>query len=487
MDEKVSVKLVRYEDEIKQEVKRSMRPVLIIVLIIGLVLGGSTMYFLGGSKQGAQSTKNESNFDQVFNIMTSEWYFGRDIEQINEVMMNNAIVGMVKEAGDPYTTYVLPDQAKEFMEGLSGSYEGIGVSYRLESGTFRILRVFQGSPAEAAGLKPGDIIIGVDGQNVEGKDQNELAKLVKGPKGSSVVIQVRRGLETLEFTAIRASIDHSTNAEIREEAGKKIGYVEITQFAEKTAEELKVNLESFKAAGVEYLIIDLRGNPGGYLATVQAVLDLLLPKDQVILQVQDIKGSIEKYVTKTGVQFEFKDTILLIDEHSASASEVMAAAMSELAQTKMIGKNTFGKGTVQTSIPFKDGAIMKYTFAEWLTPSGKPLNKIGVAPTIEVDSLFSNIQVIELTETLRYDQVSPEIAKMQKILKLDGLDPGREDGYFNQQTKVALESFQASKGIDVTGELDALTARTLMDSLYQRIDDVTYDLPYQAALKALGN
>lgn len=486
MDEKVTVKLVRYEDEIKQEVKRSMRPIMIIILIIGLIVGGSSVYFLGGSKSSSSVSQSKGNFNEVYDIMTSEWYFGSDIDQIEEVMMNNAIVGMVNESGDPYTNYITPENAKDFMEAMSGSYEGIGVSYRLESGSFRILRVFTGSPAEAAGLRAGDVIIAVDGKDVTGMDQTELAKLVKGEKGSEVVIRVRRGSEELDFTAIRASIDHSTNAEIRNEDGSKVGYLEITQFAEKTAEEMKQHLTHFETEGVEYLVIDLRGNPGGYLTTVQAVLDLLLPKDEVILQVKDIHGTIETYKTKSGVQFEFKDVVLLTDEHSASASEVMAAAMSEISNTTIVGKNTFGKGTVQTSIPFADGAILKYTFAEWLTPSGKPLNKIGVAPTVEVESLFSNISVIELTETLRYDSVSAEVAKMQKILRLEGLETGREDGYFNQQTKEALETFQAGASIPVTGELDSTSGSALMDALYRRVDDKQYDLQYQAALKELG-
>jgi len=302
----------------------------------------------------------------------------------NTSLMRGAIRGMLDALGDEHTAYMDPDEYRQANMGLEGAYEGIGAWVDTDSEYLTIISPMPGSPAEKAGLQPGDQIIAVDGQDMAGTDGNLVIRKVMGPAGSSVVLTIRRESEAHPFdvTVQRESIEvPSVESRILEDG---IGYVRLYTFGENTNRDLQAALRSLKDGGAHAVILDLRGNGGGYLNTAIEVASQFVANGVIVTE-RFGDGREKVYEAEKGGLATDWPMAVLIDGGSASASEIVAGAIQDSGRGKLVGEASFGKGSVQNWVPLKDdqGAV-RVTIARWYTPSGRQIHGVGLSPDIAI-------------------------------------------------------------------------------------------------------
>ncbi|OUM88804.1 MAG: peptidase S41 [Bacillus thermozeamaize] len=402
----------------------------------------------------------------------------------DQTLLDGAIQGMVESLEDPHSTYMDPHSAEQFQDSLESSFEGIGAQVIMQNNRVTILAPIKGSPAEKAGLRVNDQILAVNGESLEGLSLTEAVAKIRGPKGSKAELLVARpGLEEpLKITVIRDEIPLET---VYAEKIGAYGLIQITQFSLNTAQRFEEELKRLKEQGIKGLVIDVRGNPGGLLESVVEIADTLLPAKSVIVQVEDKQGNRElTYSSKR--QAVDMPMVILVDEGSASASEILAAALQESGGVPVVGTPTFGKGTVQNTLSLEDGSELKLTVAKWLTPKGNWVHEKGVKPDYEVKQpdYFTAVPLNPST-TLKREMNTLEVKNLQMVLKSVGYSPGRDDGYFDQQTENAVKAFQRLSKLPPTGVVNAETAVRLNQALMERMQDKERDLQLQTALKLL--
>lgn len=391
-------------------------------------------------------------------------------------LVDGAINGMMESLEDPYSTYMGKQTAQEFEESIEGSFSGIGAEVSSEDGNVVIVSPIKGSPAEKAGLRAKDIILTVNGESLSGLELNDAVSKIRGPKGSEAKLTVRRsGVSTpLQYTIVRDDVDLETvNAHM--EPGK-VGVIEITQFSLNTGDRFKEELAKLESEGMKGLVIDVRNNPGGVLSVVIDIAEQFVPKGKLIVQVEDKNKKREKSESKgTGKDYP---VALLMNKGSASASEILAGALQQSAGAKLIGENSFGKGTVQTSFDKQmgDGSLLKITIAKWLTPNGSWIHKKGIKPDIAVDQPdYFSVAPINKDKSLEYNMNNTDVKSAQIMLDGLGFKPGRKDGFFDEKTVAAVKSFQSSAKLKANGVMDAKTAEALENALIEHIRDPKYD------------
>ncbi len=333
-----------------------------------------------------QQTEQEVDLDvfwEVWNTLESRFYYDLPSE---EDRVRGAINGLVESLDDPYTAYVDPEVARILNEDSSGTFEGIGafVEEAPEGGVF-IIRVFDGGPAEKAGLRAGDIILAVDGQDITDKILNESLLLIRGPAGTNVTLTVFRENEQdlLEFNVTRARLEVPTvEYRILED---NIGYVALYEFNARSSDRLSAAVRDLIDQGAEKLILDLRGNPGGFLDESVKVADMFLPRGLVLVQ-RDVDGNRREYTSQNGDFAEGIPLVVLINGGSASASEIVAAAIQDNERGTLIGETSFGKGSVQLQYNLSDGSLLRVTYANWYTPNDVSITEQGVTPDIVVET-----------------------------------------------------------------------------------------------------
>ena len=375
---------------------------MVITFALGMIIGGVIMYGKGSYLGNMSPTFDD--FIATYNDIINNYYQPVDGDKLLEA----GIEGMVRYLGDPYSTYINHENTENFNIVLDGSYSGIGAEIQLKDDpeALEIVNVYEDSPAEKAGLSKGDIIIKVDGKDIKGLTAGEVSSMVKGKSGTTVKITILRDNEEKEFTVTRGNIDlKSVATEVIENKGKKIGYIYVSVFAENTDAQFKEAVEKLEKENVDSLIIDLRQNSGGHLKTVTNMISLFTKKGDIIYQLKT-KNKIEEFKDETDEHREYKIAVI-IDEESASASEVFTAAMKETYGAIVIGQTSFGKGKVQRAYNLSNGAMIKYTFQEWLTPNGNSIDGEGIKPDIEVEYKYN--------EKDKYDsQVKKAIEEMSK-------------------------------------------------------------------------
>lgn len=295
--------------------------------------------------------------------------------------------GFIFGLNDPYAAYYTPEELASFMDETKGTYCGIGamVSQDVRTQISTIVRVFEGSPAEEAGILPGDVIYKVDGELMAGVDLTLLVNnYVKGEEGSQVAITVYREDtgEYVDLTVTRRFIDVQTVSGKMLEDG--IGYVSVIEFDEVTAKQFKDKIEDLRGQGMERLIIDLRDNPGGELNTVVSMADYLIGDGGRILTISDKYGNEEIYKAEDGHSLDIP-MVVLVNENFASASEVLTGALKDYDAATVVGTQTFGKGIVQSLIPLSDGSAVKLTTSHYYTPGGLDIHGKGISPDVEVE------------------------------------------------------------------------------------------------------
>lgn len=308
-------------------------------------------------------------------------YFYDDLN--NAEMAEGMYRGLVDSLGDAYTTYYTVEEYRDYMTSASGVYYGIGavLSQDLNTGIITIIRVYKGSPAEEAGLKAGDIFISAAGIEAEGLEVAEFVSYVKGDEGTTVDIVVDRKGEELSFTVERRKVEVPTvESQMLDE---NIGYLQILEFDEITTEQFETQLEDLRSQGMESLIIDLRDNPGGRLDVVADILDAILPAGMIVYT-EDKYGNRSEYKS-TGAEELGVPLVVLVNENSASASEIFAGAIKDYEYGTLLGTTTFGKGIVQVMLPLSDGSAVKITTAKYFTPNGNYIHGVGIEPDVELE------------------------------------------------------------------------------------------------------
>ncbi|MGG0848810.1 S41 family peptidase [Peribacillus simplex] len=440
-----------------------------IFLVIFLTAGITTIALtFGNEKVESLAPDKHPEFEKLYSTYdTIKDNYYEEIDQ--DKLVDGAINGMIKSLDDPYSAYMDKKEASSFHESISSSFEGIGAEIQEQDGKIMVVSPIKGSPAEKAGVKPNDIILSVDGKSVEGLSSSEAVLKIRGEKGTKVNLSISRAGESepIELTIKRDTIPIETvYAEMLDDGVAKI---QVTSFSEHTVEELKTALEEMSQKDMKGLVLDLRGNPGGLLDQAIEMASLFIPNGKVVLQVEDRSGKKEVYKSKNDGELKIP-VVLLIDDGSASASEIVAAAVSESADIPLIGVKSFGKGTVQTAQDFKDGSNFKYTAAKWLTPEGNWIHKKGIKPDINVKLPdYANLPYISPDKELKASDSSSEVKAAEEMLKEAGHDPGKIDGFFDEATKNAVTAFQREQKIKETGTIKDDTTVKLMQVIREKI------------------
>lgn len=437
-------------------------------------------------KSNASFNESLQNVRMAYDLINEHYYEEVDTDELLE----GAIQGMLDTLDDPYSSYMNEEAMERFYEQIESSFQGIGAEVSLIDDIVTIISPIKDSPAERAGLRSNDRILKVDNESLEGLDLNEAVEKIRGEKGSEVVLLIQRqgASEPFEVTVVRDDIPLITvESEIEDVDGKKTGVIEISTFSETTAEEFAEALYDLEQSDIEGLVIDVRGNPGGLLHSIEDVLQHFIPKDIPYLQTEDRSGKREKYYTNLDEKKDYPITVL-IDEGSASASEILAVAMKEIGYD-VVGKTSFGKGTVQQAVPLtedRNGSTIKLTFYKWLSPEGNWINEVGVEPTVEQgqpDFYYGNPIVID--EPLRVDDSNEQVENAQVFLEGIGYTPIRTDGYFDEEMRKAVEAFQKENDLQITGEIDEETAKAIELAAIEEIRSGKHDLQRQKALEVL--
>lgn len=383
----------------------------VVSMIIGSVITIAIKDFdvakVNTNKTEVSYSKTKKGFDslyETYDTIMSEYY--KDVD--SDKLIEGAINGMLESLDDEHTMYFDKKSKEEFDSELSGNYYGIGAQIQLTSDeTIKITKVFDDSPAKKAGLKEEDVFVSVDGTSVKGKSATEVANMLKSDSVKTSTIVVKRNDKELTFKVTKENITlFSVSSEMLDNNGKNVGYLSVSIFGQKTYSQFNDALTKLEKQDMDSLIIDLRGNTGGYLSTVTNMLEEFIDKGNVIYQIQSSSG-VKQYKTVKASEKKYK-IVVLIDGGSASASEIMSAAMKEVYGATLVGQTTYGKGTVQTTKNLSNGSMIKYTIEKWLTPSGKNIDKEGIKPDYEV----------ELGDSYKDNPTKENDAQLQKALDL---------------------------------------------------------------------
>lgn len=358
-------------------------PEMVIIMIIAILFGfliGNVVSFTKKETTNSSVPSELKEFVDTYNDIVNNYY-----DKVNkEELIDAGIKGMINYLDDPYATYFDGTSSTNFNQTLEGNYEGVGIEVTLDNSKVKITKVFADTPAKKAGIKVGDYITKVNGESVEGKSLSDVVSLIKNAKNKEVEITITRDNQEKTMKVTRTTVDMPyTSSKVYEENGKKIGYLKIEMFSNNITKQVKKELESLKKKNIDKLVIDVRDNPGGYLTQVTEILSLFMTKKDVIYQLQTKNNNEKVYGTSSKATYSYP-VVVLINENSASASEILASAFKETYNAEIVGVNSYGKGTVQKTGDLNNGDTIKYTVQKWLTPKGNWINEKGVTPTKEV-------------------------------------------------------------------------------------------------------
>lgn len=389
--------------------KKVERSTLVLVSVFMLVLG-----FAGGLRIddirnliapvfGLKKVEriDFSNVEKTYQALASNF----DGEIDKQKIIDGASKGLVEAVGDKYTEYMTSKEAEEFNKSLSGDVgTGIGVELAKDGDSVKVVRVLAKNPAESAGILAGDVISKVNGEDVSKENTSEISKKIRGDAGTTVKIGVVRGNEKKEFSVTRAKIENPS-VELSKKDG--VATLSIYRFDSETGVLAKKYAEEIKNEGISKVILDLRGNGGGYVQAAKTVASLWLEKNALIVSEKTGLKTVEEIRATGDNPLKGIKTVILLDGSSASASEIVAGALKEHKAAQIVGEKSYGKGSVQTTIDMPNGALLKVTIAKWFTPSGKNISNNGISPDIKVSApkgesyLLNDIQKNKALEILK--------------------------------------------------------------------------------------
>ena len=389
------------ETKKKYKVYRTIMLIVLVVFITFMVTSiGFYQYFVKGkslnkylSLTTSDSSKDISQTLDTYKSLIQKYYLG-DVDE--DKLKEGAIKGYIDGIGDQYTEYISKDDMKEYMEDTKGNFVGIGIYMVKDEKTnkIKILSPIKDSPAQKAGIQPGDLILSVDGEEYTGDDLTAISTKIKGEAGSTVKLQVLRDNQKIDFEIKRENI--VVNPVEGEVLSDNIGYIEFSSFDENTAEEFKTKFEELKSKGITSLIIDLRNNGGGIVDQALKIADYIADKGSTLLYEVDKnnKEDVEKSGNDPIINMPI---IILTNGNTASSSEILSGALKDLGKAKIVGTKTYGKGVIQQILTLPDGSGLKITTEKYLTPNRTEINKIGIEPDekVELSSDIKNVLNID--------------------------------------------------------------------------------------------
>lgn len=457
--------------QIPQEKKKknSMKKTAAIAALCFLFFIGGLWVPMAARSAGGSGDDSLRKFESIYDLLRHDWYYADGSEDIDSRLIEQAINGMTSLEEDPHTNYFSLEQAQAFSQSLSGSNVGIGIAFRqAEDGAMNVMDVFINSTADKVGIQPGDRIIRVQDKSTADTSSDDLISYIKSFEGKPLELEIERDGETLTKTVTPGHYDVTVSAKMK----GKDGLVTLSSFSEQSGDDFAQALGRLKSQGAENLIIDLRNNTGGYLSAARQIASSLLP-DNTPIFIEKMSDGTQKTTNTSDnyAQVDFNHIYILQNANTASASEVLIGALKDNMPDKitLVGTTTYGKGTEQISKPFADGTSIKYTVAEWLTPNGTSINKVGFAPDVEVTaSEVQSVGYTPMTEDMppiEPDTVSPNAAAVQIYLRALGYPATRSDTYFSPEASEALKQFQSDQGLEPTGVVDATTFDRLISEI----------------------
>ena len=352
---------------------------------------------------GTSFSKNSDEFYKKIDLFTEvlEKVQSEYVDEINQSEVMDSAINGVLQSLDPYSAYMTPELFRDMQTDTKGEFGGLGIEVGMEAGVIKVIAPIDNTPASEAGIKAGDYIVKIDNEQVQGKSLMEAVKLMRGPVGSKINLTVRRKgkKKALEFKIIRKIIEvKSINAKIIDDK-KKIAYLKIKSFNENSAKQLFEEIKKFEKnkKPVGY-IIDLRNNPGGLLTQAISITDFFLDSGEIVSTKGRRLIETRKFFAKKGDGVNGKPIIVMINGGSASASEILAGALKDHKRAIILGENTYGKGSVQSIIPLKNGGGMRLTISKYYLPSGKSISEVGVTPDIFVEETGDDFKINTKTD-----------------------------------------------------------------------------------------
>lgn len=453
--------------------KKKINIILIVVMLVSLITVFSIGYSLGTFMADSRRESSDylSTFKAVYSIMNNRFFFREDSDEYRSGLINDAIGGMVDGQGDIHTKYMSAEELSQFTSSLESNFVGIGVQYVDINETLVVVEVLRSSPAEAAGMQAGDVIVAVDGMSVTEYGKQKIVDSIKGEAGTTVNVTVDRSGKLIDLSIIRNTISSTVSSKLIE---NNIGLLTISSFSNGTFESVGEALEYFKANDVKKLLIDLRNDTGGYVDVLVYISSYFIKEGETVIQEQFVERTIKdtaaaKYGKTAIERYNFDDIVVLVNDETASAAEAFTMVLKDHLNAKVVGETTYGKGIGQTTEVFSDGSALKYTQMRWLSPKGTYIGDTGIIPDYEVKlhpAMYLNYLILTDDEVLEYDQVSPKVSDLQNMLDFIGYSADRTDGYFSQKTAEAVKAFQLAKGLPVTGKVDNETATKISIDLF---------------------
>lgn len=466
-------------------------------ILASSLLLGSGVYFdwfnLGDKKEPVVTEVDSIN--EALNLIEKKSVYSTK----KDVLVEGALRGMADAIKDPYSTYYSKEEAEQHRQMLAEERVGIGIELSENNGKFIVVSPVRSSPADKAGMRSLDEIVQVDGVRVDGKKMSELMHLIQGEKGTKVTIVVYRPSEDkhIKMTMERAAISNKTvTSEVVNVENTPLGYVEISLFGEKTANEWVAETSKLLRKDIKGLVIDVRDNPGGYLHSVAALLSTVLEKGKVFAYMQNAEGAMEPLKTESKsfdekyLQTMYKIPIVVLQNAgSASASEVLSGALKSWGRASLVGVKSFGKGTVQESWSLKNGGELKLSTNKWLTPKREWIHGQGIEANlvVEPNELFA-FQMHPLSGKFKEGDMSEEIAYTQNALKKLGFKIARLDGYLDESTEEAVKLYREDKKLKKAEDnynMDTTFFNSLNETLKKYKEDRQNDLQFQMATSFL--
>jgi carboxyl-terminal processing protease len=423
------------------------------------------------STLNAADSSDSANSEVHFLLELQEFIKSNYVREINDLtILKGAIKGMVESLDDPYSEYFTQEGFKNFNDSTSGNFNGIGIVITSKEKMVTIVSVLDETPAKFAGLKPGDYIVEIDGNDVKGLSVAEVASRIKGQSGTNVSLGVIRSGESqiLKFNITRDII--KVNPIESKILGQGIGYLKITEFNDNTVENLDSALNQFKEGGVIGIVLDLRNNPGGFLNQAVDVASRFVPEGPIVNLVSK-DGRVQTF-TSQSQPHPFK-LVVLVNGGTASAAEILAGAIKDREIGVLVGENTFGKATVQRTLNLGVLGAIKLTIARYTTPNGTDINKTGITPNFLVEfdrtDILKDLLPLDRDKTLKYGCIGLEVLALQQRLKVLDLFKAVPDGVYGPRTQRAVMTLQQQKGIPINGIADSSFYRVINEAIKEKV------------------
>ena len=371
--------------------------IIIIIVVLNISIGINSLH----SKNSNEIYEKIDLFSEVLETIKKEY-----VDEVDQAKVMDSAINGVLQSLDPYSAYMSPKSFKEMQTDTRGEFGGLGIEIGMELGVVKVISPIDDTPASNAGIKAGDYIVKINKNQVQGKSLTEAVDLMRGPVGSEIVLTVRRKnvKKALEFKIKRAVIEVKSVVAKIIGSKKKIGYLRLKSFNENSNKQLSMNINKFeKKNNLNGYILDLRNNPGGLLTQAINVTDFFLDDGEIVSTRGRKAGESRRFFSKKGDGINGKPLIVLINNGSASASEIVSGALKDHKRAIILGERSYGKGSVQSIIPLKNGGGIRITISKYYLPSGKSISEVGVLPDIYLEETGKDFKIDSKTDNqLKY-------------------------------------------------------------------------------------